>query len=204
MGPARAITRYKNRKLYDTRARRYVTLQGLARLVADGHDVSVRDQGTGQDITTAVLAQVVLEAVRARGEAIPREVLLRLIRLGMGASRAGTAAEAAARDAAARAKDEAEAIVSGLLQRGRLPLEEALALRQQIAASLHRAAGDAQRSLERRFHELMQWAERESGRSAALSALKQRLMTFGAGSDSTSRPARNRTRKPTRTARNRS
>jgi polyhydroxyalkanoate synthesis repressor PhaR len=173
----RRLTRYKNRKLYDPLARRYVTLDGVARLVAAGHEVSVREQDTRADITTAVLAQVVLDAVKQRGAAIPREVLVRLIRLGMNAGTAGAAAEASARHAAARARDEAEAIVSGLLQRGRLPLEEALALRQQIAASLHKAAGEAQRGLERRFHGLMEWAERESGKSPALQALKARLLT---------------------------
>jgi polyhydroxyalkanoate synthesis regulator protein len=67
----RRLTRYKNRKLYDPLARRYVTLDGVARLVAAGHDVSVRDQDTRTDITTAVLAQVVLEAIKQRGVAIP-------------------------------------------------------------------------------------------------------------------------------------
>jgi len=191
----RRLTRYKNRKLYDPLARRYVTLDGVARLVAAGHDVSVRDQDTRADITTAVLAQVVLEAIKQRGVAIPREVLVRLIRLGMSAGSASAAAETAARDAAARARDEAEVIVAGLLQRGRLPLEEALALRQQIAASLHRAVGEAQRGLEQRFHGLMEWAERESGRSPALQALKARLLTLGPGPEGPKKPRRKPIRK---------
>jgi polyhydroxyalkanoate synthesis repressor PhaR len=186
----RRITRYKNRKLYDHLARRYVTLDGLARLVAAGHDVSVRDQDTRADITTAVLAQVVLEAVKERGAAVPREVLVRLIRLGRSAGKAGAAAEAAARDVATKARDEAETIVAGLLQRGRLPLEEALALRHQIATSLHAAVDEAQRGLEQRFHGLLEWAERETGRTPALQALKARLLT-----DSENGP---RPRNPTR------
>jgi len=191
----RRLTRYKNRKLYDPLARRYVTLEGVARLVAAGHDVSVRDQDTRADITTAVLAQVVLEAVKQRGVAIPREVLVRLIRLGMSAGKAGAAAESAARDAAARARDEAEAIVSGLLQRGRLPLEEALALRQQIAASLDKAVGEAQRRLEQRIHGLMEWAERESGRSPALQRLKERLLTLEPTREQPKKPGRKPNRK---------
>jgi polyhydroxyalkanoate synthesis repressor PhaR len=195
---ARLITRYSNRKLYDTRARRYVTLDGLARLVAAGHDVSVREQKSGADITTTVLAQVVLEGVRQRGAAIPREVLVRLIRLGLGAGAPARPAHAAATERL-RAKDAAETIVSGLLQRGRLPLEEALALRQQIADSLHQAVGEAQRGLEQRFHGLMEWAERESGKSPALQALKARLLTFDSGREP--RPA---AKTKTRTKRKRS
>lgn len=177
-GAERVIKRYDNRKLYDPLAKRYVTLLGLARLVAAGQEVSVRDQKSGQDITTTVLAQVILEGVKERSASIPRQVLVRLIRLGMGSSRALASAEHARKDAAARARDEAESIVAGLLKRGRLPLEEALALRGEITASLHNAVGDAQRVLEQRFHSLMEWTEKESGISPALQALKERLLTF--------------------------
>ena len=60
----RLIKRYENRKLYDTRARRYVTLDGIARLVVLGEDVRVVDQASGREITSTVLAQVVFERVR--------------------------------------------------------------------------------------------------------------------------------------------
>lgn len=195
----RVIRRYDNRKLYDPLAKRYVTLLGLARLVAAGQDVSVRDQKSGEDITTTVLAQVILEGVKERTASIPRQVLLRLIRLGMGSSRALATAEHARKDAATRARDEAESIVAGLLKRGRLPLEEALALRQQIAASLHKAVGDAQHVLEQRFHGLMEWSEKESGISPALQALKERLLTFesylGEKRPAARRPRRRRPRR---------
>ena len=176
----RVIKRYDNRKLYDPLAKAYVTLEGLARLVAAGHDVSVLDQKTGEDLTTTVLAQVILEGLKQRSASIPRQVLARLIRLGMSPSPPGGRAQPAPKDLAARAREEAEKIVAGLLRQGRLPLEEAVALRQQIAATLHRAVGDAQRSLEQRFHSLMEWTERESGVSPALQALKEKLLTLEA------------------------
>jgi len=189
----RVIKRYDNRKLYDPLAKRYVTLFGLARLIAAGQELSVRDQKSGADITTTVLAQVILETLKERTARIPRQVLVRLIRLGMSPSPAGRGARASSRDAASRAGDEAEKIVAGLLKRGRLPLQEALALRQEIAATLHKAVGDAQRGLEQRFHSLMEWTERESGISPALQALKERLLTFE--SPLARRPARRKTRR---------
>ena len=60
----RSIRRYGNRKLYDAAARRYVTLEDVARLVADGHEVEVVDQKTGEDLTSLTLAQVILEGVK--------------------------------------------------------------------------------------------------------------------------------------------
>ena len=60
----RTIRRYGNRKLYDPAARRYVTLQQLAGLVARGEDVRVLDQRDGADLTNLTLAQALLESVR--------------------------------------------------------------------------------------------------------------------------------------------
>jgi polyhydroxyalkanoate synthesis repressor PhaR len=60
-GPERhLIKKYANRKLYDTRTSRYVTLDGIAQLVRDGHDISVVDRDSGQDLTQVILSQIVL------------------------------------------------------------------------------------------------------------------------------------------------
>ncbi len=55
------IKKYANRKLYDTRTSRYITLDGIADLVRDGHDIRVVDRDTGQDLTQVTLSQIVLE-----------------------------------------------------------------------------------------------------------------------------------------------
>src|SRR5229473_2448354 len=54
------IKKYANRKLYDTRTSRYVTLDGIAQLVRDGHDIRVVDRDSGQDLTQVILSQIVL------------------------------------------------------------------------------------------------------------------------------------------------
>ena len=54
------IKKYANRKLYDTRTSRYVTLEGIADLVRDGHEIKVVDRETGQDLTQVTLSQIVL------------------------------------------------------------------------------------------------------------------------------------------------
>src|ERR1051326_3062662 len=60
-GPERhLIKKYANRKLYDTRTSKYVTLEGIADLVRAGHDIRVVDRDTGHDITQVVLSQIVL------------------------------------------------------------------------------------------------------------------------------------------------
>jgi polyhydroxyalkanoate synthesis repressor PhaR len=60
-GPERhLIKKYANRKLYDTRTSRYVTLDGIAQLVRDGHDIRVVDRDSGHDLTQVILSQIVL------------------------------------------------------------------------------------------------------------------------------------------------
>jgi polyhydroxyalkanoate synthesis repressor PhaR len=61
MTTARTIKRYANRKLYDTRDSRYVTLDHIAAMVRAGDDVRVVDNTTRADLTTATLAQIIFE-----------------------------------------------------------------------------------------------------------------------------------------------
>jgi polyhydroxyalkanoate synthesis regulator phasin len=156
-----------------------VTLGDLAGLVASGLDVRVLDQRTGEDLTAAMLAQVILEGIKERTASIPRQVLSRLIRLGAtGAKKLGR--WMGPQEAAARARTEAERIVEGLIARGRLTLEEALGLRQEIASTVQRLVTEAQHGLEDRIRQLLDVTEREGGVQPALSSLKERLLAFEA------------------------
>jgi len=62
------IKKYANRKLYDAQTSRYITLEGIAELVRDGHEIHVVDRDTGQDLTQVILSQIVLSAEK-RGPA---------------------------------------------------------------------------------------------------------------------------------------
>ncbi len=55
------IKKYANRKLYDTRTSRYITLDGIAQLVREGHEIEVVDRDNGHDLTQVTLSQIVLE-----------------------------------------------------------------------------------------------------------------------------------------------
>ena len=54
------IKKYANRKLYDTRTSRYITLDGIAELVRAGHEIEVVDRDDGSDLTQVTLSQIVL------------------------------------------------------------------------------------------------------------------------------------------------
>ena len=54
------IKKYANRKLYDTRTSRYITLAEIAQLVRGGHEINVVDRDNGSDLTQVTLSQIVL------------------------------------------------------------------------------------------------------------------------------------------------
>jgi polyhydroxyalkanoate synthesis repressor PhaR len=76
------IKRYPNRKLYDTTAKRYVTLDGIAGLVREGQEILVLEHTTGDDLTTLVLTQIICEQERKPGGYLPRTLLIGLIQAG--------------------------------------------------------------------------------------------------------------------------
>ena len=84
------LKKYSNRKLYDTRSKRYITLDGVAELLRRGDDVQVVDRDTGDDITALTLSQVLVDASRqeppagdAEAGAHRREQLLSAVRASL-------------------------------------------------------------------------------------------------------------------------
>ncbi len=76
------IKRYANRRLYDTGHSRYITLEDLARDIAQGRRVKVVDAQTGEDLTQRTLVQVLLTDGHAHKlEFLPEDFLHVLITL---------------------------------------------------------------------------------------------------------------------------
>jgi polyhydroxyalkanoate synthesis repressor PhaR len=74
------IKRYGNRRLYNTETRSYINYQELAKIVRDGADVQVIDSTTKEDVTKAVLIQVILEEEKNSKTVLPTEFLFQLLR----------------------------------------------------------------------------------------------------------------------------
>jgi polyhydroxyalkanoate synthesis repressor PhaR len=61
MAAARIIKKYPNRRLYDTEISSYITLEEVRQLVLAGAPFEVHDAKTGEDLTRAVLLQIIAE-----------------------------------------------------------------------------------------------------------------------------------------------
>ena len=80
-GPRRVIKRYSNRKLYDTKDSRYVTLLQIAEMVRGGEEVQIIDNNTKEDLTEVTLAQIIYEEQKqkASSRSVPLQTLKELI-----------------------------------------------------------------------------------------------------------------------------
>ena len=61
MAAPRIIKKYPNRRLYDTETSAYITLAEVKQLVMQYQDFQVQDAKTGEDLTRAILLQIILE-----------------------------------------------------------------------------------------------------------------------------------------------
>lgn len=74
------IKKYANRRLYNTGSSSYVTLEHLSEMVRNGVDFLVQDAKTGEDITRAVLAQIIFDQESRGHNLLPATFLRTLIR----------------------------------------------------------------------------------------------------------------------------
>jgi polyhydroxyalkanoate synthesis repressor PhaR len=77
--PRRIIKRYSNRKLYDTKDSRYVTLLQIAEMVRGGEEVQIIDNNTKDDLTEVTLAQIIYEEQKSHSRNVPLQTLKELI-----------------------------------------------------------------------------------------------------------------------------
>jgi polyhydroxyalkanoate synthesis repressor PhaR len=74
------IKKYANRRLYNTAASTYVTLEDLAEMVREEVDFLVYDAKSGEDITRSVLTQIIFEQEAKGQNLLPAQFLRQLIR----------------------------------------------------------------------------------------------------------------------------
>lgn len=84
MEKAKIIKRYQNRKLYDTDASCYVTLDEIAEMIQQGEEVSVVDNRNQKDITAITLTQIIFEKQKKSESPVPISTLRHIIQQGDG------------------------------------------------------------------------------------------------------------------------
>jgi polyhydroxyalkanoate synthesis repressor PhaR len=126
------IKRYPNRKLYDTEAKKYITLDGIAALIREGQEVQVIDHTTGEDLTALTLSQIIFEQEKKGGGFLPKSVLTSLVQAGGDTVNTLRRGLTAPLDLFRQVDDEIERRLQTLINRGELAKEEGLRLRNKL------------------------------------------------------------------------
>jgi polyhydroxyalkanoate synthesis repressor PhaR len=74
------IKRYPNRRFYARNTSKYVSLPEIEAMIQQGHTVEVRDSQSGEEITQAVLAQIIMDRQPEKMELFPIEMLHSIVR----------------------------------------------------------------------------------------------------------------------------
>ncbi len=80
MSNERVIKKYANRRLYDSTESRHVTLDDIRKMIVSGAKVKVVEDKSGEDLTRAVLLQVIAEQDQFGTPVLSTELLESIIR----------------------------------------------------------------------------------------------------------------------------
>lgn len=80
MAEERLIRKYANRRLYDTRESRHVTLEDIRKMIAAGERVKVSDEKTGEDVTRGILLQIIASQEQFGRPVLSTQLLEAIIR----------------------------------------------------------------------------------------------------------------------------
>ena len=136
---ARIIKRYSNRKLYDTKASHYVSLQDIIKLVRADEDVQVMDSRTGEDLTSVIFAQAMAEEEKSKGSVFSQDTLKELIkRGGESLDEILRTSRLIRKGAVQMAEESANKYYRKLIEYGEIGEEEAQSLLKQLSKTVTR------------------------------------------------------------------
>ena len=134
------IKRYPNRKFYDTEEKRYITLDDISDRIRAGREVQVIDQGSGEEITSVVLTQIIFEQEKKHSGFVPRSVLTGLVQAGgytMGRMRSALSNPL---ELLKQIDEEIEGRIDRLIKQGELAEDEARRWRDKLLSENETAA----------------------------------------------------------------
>ncbi|HEX6512805.1 MAG TPA: polyhydroxyalkanoate synthesis regulator DNA-binding domain-containing protein [Chloroflexota bacterium] len=151
------IKRYNNRKLYDASDRHQITLDGIAGLIVSGEDVKVVDNDSGEDMTTVILTEILLEREREATGPFSKTILTSLVR-------AGTATFEQFRRTITGtgivqlAESEVERVINTWVEIGHMTEQEVLRTVEGVIERRRRNRGDLDEVVEERIASALQHA----------------------------------------------
>ena len=137
------IKRYANRKLYNTETKSYITLEDIATLIREGHEVQVVDNDSNEDLTALTLTQIILDQGKKESGFLPKSVLTALIQAGGESLVSIREKLTPPLDLIRQVDAEIDRRLKTLIQRGEIAEEAGKKLRDQLLGFSHLWGGSA-------------------------------------------------------------
>ncbi|HPM75747.1 MAG TPA: polyhydroxyalkanoate synthesis regulator DNA-binding domain-containing protein [bacterium] len=176
MTKQRVIKRYQNRKLYDTEASTYVTLDDIAQMIKDGEDVRVVDNKSKKDLTGLTLTQIIFEEEKKQKSILPLAVLKRIIQSG-----GESISEFVDRhivpglNSLNNARQEMEKYVNKLIRRGKIEPEEGRRMISEWFSSSQKGLEDAYTRVDGHVSDLLDMLKALATLSRDVTHLEERI-----------------------------
>jgi len=176
MSKQRVIKRYQNRKLYDTVASTYVTLDDIAQMIKDGEDVRVVDNKTKKDLTGLTLTQIIFEEEKKQKSILPLAVLKRIIQSG-----GESISEFVDRhivpglNSLSNARLEMEKYVNKLIRRGKIEPEEGRRMISEWFSTSQKGLEDAYTRVDGHVNDLLDMLKALATLSRDVTHLEERI-----------------------------
>jgi polyhydroxyalkanoate synthesis repressor PhaR len=142
------IKRYPNRKLYDTAAKQYVSLDGVSEMIRRGEPVQVIDHASGDDHTMLILTQIIVEQEKRGKGFLPLDVLTGLVEAGGNTLATLRHRLNVSLDLLHQVDDEIQVRIDKLVSLGELAEDEGRRLAQKLVALGAAVRADSQRQEE--------------------------------------------------------
>lgn len=176
MSKTRIIKRYQNRKLYDTEASAYVTLDDISQMIKAGIDVKVVDNKSKKDLTSLTLTQIIFEEEKKQKSILPLTALKRII-----ATSGESISDFVDRHiipglhSFSQARREMDKYVNRLVKRGKLEPEEGKRMLTDLFAGGQKGLEEVYSRIDERVSELMDLLKSMASLNRDLTELEGRI-----------------------------
>lgn len=122
----RIIKKYQNRRLYDSKTSRTITLKDIAEFITNGEEIKIIDSKTEKDITNITLSQVIVELEKSKKSEKQAVDILKKVIDGSSAAVTDLARKAISESISvfSISKDKVKEVVNKMVKEGKVAREQ--------------------------------------------------------------------------------
>lgn len=150
----RIIKKYQNRRLYDSKTSRTITLKDIAEFITNGEEIKIIDSKTEKDITNITLAQVIVELEKSKKSEKQAVDILKKVIDGSSAAVTDLARKAISESISvfSISKDKVKDVVNNMVKEGKVAREQGT----KVTNDIWNAVKTSRNTFTKKLKELME------------------------------------------------